>query len=82
MNKLFLLIFFCGTTLFEQKQDSIISEKINAHIFKPKIVGPTDSRIAQLTLPAGFKIAKFAENLGSPRIIEVSPQGHIYVTTR
>lgn len=82
MKNLLLLFFFCGSILSAQTQDSIISENIIGHIFKPKIVEPTDARVSQLNLPAGFSISKFAENLGSPRIIEVSPQGHIYVTTR
>lgn len=73
MKKLFLLVCFYGSTIFAQ--DSIISESITGHIFKPKIVAATEARISQLQLPEGFKIAKFAENLGSPRIIEVSPKG-------
>ena len=82
MKKLFLLLVFCGSSLLAQQQDSIISETITGHIYKPKIVAPTDARISSLQLPSGFKIEKFAENLGSPRIVEVSPQGNIYVTTR
>ena len=82
MRKIFLLLLFCGSSLLAQERDSIISETITGHIFKPEIAEATEARIAQLQLPQGFKISKFAENLGSPRIVEVSPQGHIYVTSR
>ncbi|WP_424492405.1 PQQ-dependent sugar dehydrogenase [Salinimicrobium sp. GXAS 041] len=82
MRKILLLLFLGSISLNAQQQDSIISESITGHIFKPKIVKATDERISQLQLPAGFKIEKFAEGLKNPRIIEVSPQGNIYVSTR
>ncbi|GGW91534.1 MULTISPECIES: PQQ-dependent sugar dehydrogenase [Flavobacteriaceae] len=65
-----------------QKKDSLISENITGHIYKPKMVGATEERISQLQLPQGFKIEKFADNLGEPRMMAVSPQGNIYVSRR
>lgn len=82
MKKILLLLLFCSSIVFAQEQDSIIEAQMTGHVFKPKKVEATGERIAQLKLPQGFKIEKFAENLGKPRIIEVSPQGHIYVTRR
>lgn len=33
-------------------------------------------------MPAGFKVEKFAENLGAPRMITVSENGDVFVTVR
>src|SRR5690606_28056275 len=82
MKKILLFLFFCPGILCAQEQDSIISENITGHIYKPKLVKPTEERIAQLQLPEGYKIEKFAENLGEPRIIAISPQGNVYVSRR
>ncbi|RZK17995.1 MAG: YbhB/YbcL family Raf kinase inhibitor-like protein, partial [Flavobacterium sp.] len=54
--------------------------EIVGHIFKPvELPAPN---ISQLKVPAGFKISKFAENLGNARIISISPAGNVYVTRR
>lgn len=46
----------------------------------PQRVAPTDERLAQLKLPEGFRIAKFADRLGMPRIMAVGDDGTLYVT--
>ncbi|GAB3901201.1 sorbosone dehydrogenase family protein [Larkinella knui] len=58
------------------------SASIQGNVFEPALVEATDARIAQLKLPAGFKIAKFADKLGKPRMLAVSPAGNVYVTSR
>lgn len=58
------------------------SASIQGNVFEPALVDPTDERVAQLKLPAGFKIAKFADQLGKPRMLTVSASGNVYVTSR
>lgn len=82
MKEIVLLLLLSTSIVCAQEKDSIISENITAHIYKPKMVEPTNERISQLQLPDGFKIEKFAENLGEPRMMAVSPQGNIYVSRR
>lgn len=56
--------------------------QVNGNVFEPALVAATDARIAQLKLPAGFTIAKFADQLGKPRMLTVSATGNVYVTSR
>ena len=58
------------------------SAQIQGNVFEPALVPATDQRIAQLRVPAGFTIAKFADSLGKPRQLAVSPAGNVYVTNR
>ncbi|WP_128547056.1 PQQ-dependent sugar dehydrogenase [Larkinella soli] len=58
------------------------SASIQGNVFEPALVDATDERIAQLKVPAGFKIAKFADQLNKPRILAVSPEGRVYVSSR
>ncbi len=45
------------------------------------VLPPEDEASARLTLPAGFAIRIFADNLnGRPRFMAVSPQGDLYVS--
>jgi glucose/arabinose dehydrogenase len=54
--------------------------EITWHIFKPKELPAPD--LSQLHVPAGFRIQKFAENLGNVRILAIGPNGNVYVTRR
>lgn len=56
--------------------------QVQGNVFEPALVPATDERIAQLTVPAGFSIAKFADQLGKPRMLTVSEGGNVYVTSR
>ena len=58
------------------------SASIQGNVFEPALVDATDARVAQLKLPAGFSIAKFADQLGKPRMLTVSSSGNVYVTSR
>lgn len=58
------------------------SASIQGNVFEPALVDATDERVAQLKLPAGFSISKFADQLGKPRMVTVSSAGHVYVTSR
>jgi glucose/arabinose dehydrogenase len=52
------------------------------HVYEPRLLRPTDARIAQLSVPTGFRIQRFAEGLDNPRMIEVASDGTVYVTQR
>lgn len=56
--------------------------QIEGNVFEPALVPATDARVAQLRVPAGFTIAKFADSLGKPRQLAVSAAGNVYVTDR
>ncbi|WP_375448082.1 PQQ-dependent sugar dehydrogenase [uncultured Fibrella sp.] len=58
------------------------SAQIEGNVFEPALVPATDARVAQLRVPAGFTIAKFADSLGKPRQLAVSAAGNVYVTDR
>jgi glucose/arabinose dehydrogenase len=49
------------------------------HSLRPRVVDPTDERMKRLKLPQGFRIQKFADDLGSPRMIRVGEDGTVYV---
>lgn len=82
MKTLLFLMLLSTSMVGAQVKDSIISETMTGHIYKPQLEKATDHHVSNLKLPDGFKIEKFAEDMGQPRIIEVSPKGHIYVTRR
>jgi Raf kinase inhibitor-like YbhB/YbcL family protein len=54
--------------------------EITSHIFKPAELRAPGAE--QLHVPAGFRIEKFAENIGNARILAVGPDGSLYVTRR
>ncbi|RDC63373.1 PQQ-dependent sugar dehydrogenase [Adhaeribacter pallidiroseus] len=56
--------------------------QINGYVFKPALVPATDANVQQLKVPNGFKVNKFAENLGKPRILAVNPTGYVYASDR
>ena len=54
--------------------------EITGHIFKPTEMPAPD--LAQLHVPTGFRIEKFAENVGNARLLVVGPDGSVYLTRR
>ena len=67
---------------FAQGTDAKPNEvAIDAHIVDVARLEPTRERINGLKLPAGFKIAKFAE-LQNPRMIAVADDGTVYISQR
>jgi glucose/arabinose dehydrogenase len=45
-------------------------------------VPATEQNVKQLKVPAGFKVNKFADQMGKPRILVVSNSGDVYVSDR
>ena len=91
---LILLVSVCSTHVYAQRdtglrgatipetRDDPTDAPITTHVFKPAKRDATDERVRQLRVPAGFKIEKFAEDLGEARILATSDGGHVYVTNR
>ena len=59
--------------------DELIPER-DGHRVVPSVRAPTDELVARLRLPDGFRITKFAEGLGSPRMLAVGDDGTVYAT--
>jgi glucose/arabinose dehydrogenase len=84
---LFFLLIACSkdepfNTQIPETNKQPTSAQVAGNIFEPALVEATDQRVAQLKLPAGFSIAKFADQLGKPRMLAVSSLGNVYVTSR
>jgi len=70
--------------------DSIIPEtdkettqsEISGYVFRPALLPASDENVNQLKVPAGFKLNKFAQDLGKPRILLAAPNGRIYASDR
>lgn len=79
-----LVVFFltASVAVAQEGNKEIIAQEMAGHIFRPKQLQATPDNVAQLKLPAGFTISKFAEGLGKPRMLAVSADGTVYVTDR
>src|SRR3954471_20560214 len=71
----------CSRALAQQP-DPLTDFQITGFVYEPQAVPPTDERIAQLKVPTGFQIARFAEGLYNPRMLAVGADGTVYVTQR
>ena len=54
--------------------------EITGHIFKPNELPAPE--LSQIHVPLGFKVERFAENVGNARVLAVGPDGSVYVTRR
>lgn len=75
-------LFGAGVSAFAQQPDPLTDFEVQGRVYEPQPIPPTDERIAQLQLPAGFQIHRFAEGLDNPRMIAVANDGAVYVTQR
>jgi Raf kinase inhibitor-like YbhB/YbcL family protein len=76
------VLVFCPLTSAAQQPDPLTQVKITGYVYEPQPVSPTDERLAQLALPSGFSLHRFAEGLHNPRVIAVAGDGTVYVTQR
>ena len=51
-------------------------------VLEPAQLEPTRERLDRLSLPDGFEVSVFAENLVNPRMLAVADDGTVYVTRR
>lgn len=84
----FTVIYSCSKNeslwdwMIPETTDSTTSAQVQGYIFRPAQVPATDANVAQLKVPSGFKVAKFADSLGKPRILATDAAGHVYVSDR
>ncbi|MCW5982244.1 MAG: sorbosone dehydrogenase family protein [Bryobacteraceae bacterium] len=71
-----------GIALYAFENQKAVDVQITGHVLRPEQVEATPERIESLSVPPGFRVSKFAEGLGKPRIIAVAEDGAVYVTRR
>lgn len=76
------VLWLAPQPLAAQEVEKPISATIKGHVFKPLSKPVSSERLSQLRLPAGFKIAIYARDLGEARMLAVSEQGDVFVTIR
>jgi len=76
------LTFGAPRLLGAQEPTGPIEAEIVGHIYKPAPLEPTAERLAQVKLPDGFNMEKWAEGLGNVRMLAVSDDGTVYATRR
>lgn len=76
------IIALTSTIAFAQQPDPLTDFEITGRVYEPQAIPPTDARVQQLQLPAGFAIHRFAEGLDNPRMMAVAADGTVYVTQR
>ncbi|CAN5830020.1 sorbosone dehydrogenase family protein [soil metagenome] len=79
-----ILFSFFGTSTSapDNTRTEPIPMRVEGAVFMPVQMDATEERVSQLQVPAGFKVNKFAEDLGNSRMIAVHPNGTVYVTAR
>lgn len=75
------LVLTCSALMLAAQQENKDAVK-TGHELRPDETAATPERINNLKVPAGFRISKFAEGLGNPRMIAVADDGAVYVTRR
>ncbi len=63
-------------------EDPITRASIAGAVNQPQPMPPTAERVAGLQMPNGFRLQKFAEQMGKPRMMLARGDGSVYVTTR
>lgn len=70
------------SSIIPETEDQATSTQIKAYVFRPAVAPATDANIAQLKVPQGFTVKKFAGDLGKPRILAISAAGNVYTSDR
>jgi glucose/arabinose dehydrogenase len=65
-----------------KEEDAQGLTKVEGYVFHPEQLPATDANVAQLKVPSGFAVRKYAENLGKPRMLLAGPAGQVYFTDR
>lgn len=79
---LLVILFLSVHIAHGQEGEGPVTSSIEGNVFKPALREATEERVRQLQVPAGFKVEKFAENLGEARMITIAPGGDVFVTDR
>lgn len=72
---------FWDTIVPETDKETTQSE-IAGYVFRPALVAASEENVNQLKVPSGFKVNKFAEGLGKPRILLAGANGMVYTSDR
>jgi Raf kinase inhibitor-like YbhB/YbcL family protein len=81
-NHLGLVLSLASCAAAAQQPDPVTDFEITGRVYEPQPIPPSDARIQQLSLPAGFTIHRYAEGLENPRMLAVADDGTVYVTQR
>lgn len=65
-----------------ETKDTSTAAQVTGYVFTPALEPASAANVQQLKVPSGFTVAKFAEGVGKPRILLVSPAGNVYVSDR
>ena len=68
--------------MIPETEDTSTAAQVTGYVFYPALVPATDQNVQQLKVPSGFGVSKFADSLGKPRILTVSPTGGVYFSDR
>jgi glucose/arabinose dehydrogenase len=82
LSVVLLLAAGLGVLLIAEQKQPFTEVQVVGHVLKPQQVEPTDERVGSLQAPPGFRVEKFAEGLGKPRILAAAADGSVYVTRR
>ncbi len=80
--RLLALIILLAAPAIAAAPTELLDEGREGGAQSPKVVPPTDERLARLQRPTGFHVQRFAENLAQPRMIAVADDGTVFVTLR
>ncbi len=70
------------SSIVPETEENPTQSQIAGYVFKPALEPATDEHVQQLTVPNGFTVQKFAEDLGKPRILVATEEGYIYASDR
>jgi Raf kinase inhibitor-like YbhB/YbcL family protein len=87
----FVMMVICGVAGASRAQAQVVPAKpgpaedaadvdITTHILQPRELTPPDP--STLKVPPGFRVTRFAQDLGNIRILVVAPNGDVYATRR
>lgn len=78
-----LLSCALNASALAQEQGKQNRVEVVGHVLQPAAVQPSDERLAQIKLPPGFTITRFAKDLLNTRALAVDPKsGAVYVSRR
>lgn len=84
INKIFFSILgvLVTETAMAQMAEEPRQAKMEVAVFKPVKQEASEENVRKLKVPDGFKVEKWAENLGNARMMIAGQDGAIYVTAR
>jgi glucose/arabinose dehydrogenase len=85
---LMILVISCkdGDSFWEsivpETDKETTQSQIKGYIFRPALAAANDENVSRLKVPSGFKVNKFAEGLGKPRMLVTTNKGDVYTSDR